>query len=214
MAEYHGIYHDPARFAYSDEVEFDSGLQSLLQPGESLLWSGRPDPRAFLTPSDAYLVFFGAIWLTFSVFWEVSAVRGAGSYPFGIFGVPFILIGVWLLVGRPIQVRAIRKRTVYAITDRRAIVLTRRGWVDSPIRDQPVDVARSRSGRVSVSIGTPVPVTSTFPMQSGAGGSVMIPSRRRTRYVAPIVFSQVADGEALLAALNQARTPISDDWGG
>jgi hypothetical protein len=35
------------------------------------------------------------------------------------------------------------------------------------------------------------------------------------RYVAPIVFSQVADGDALLAALNQARTPITGDrdWG-
>jgi len=193
-------------------VEVDYGLSGILQPGESMLWTGRPDPRVFFTAADAYLIPFSMLWLSFTIFWEDSVIRSGGPAFARIFGVPFILIGVYMLVGRPIQARYVRKQTVYAITDRRAIVMSRRGWVDSPIRDQPVSIARSRSGRVSASIGTPVPVATNYPIQIGARGSMVVPSRRRVRYVAPVVFSQVADGDAMLAALNQARTPSSGDW--
>jgi hypothetical protein len=194
---------------YDLGVETEQVLMGNLQPGEQILWSGRPDSRALLTPGDAFAIPFGLLFLGFSVFWERVAFTSQAPFFFRLWGVPFIVVGVYLVVGRFMHTWYVLKQTVYAITDRRAIVVSRRRWVDSPIQGQPVSVTSSRSGRASVAIGTPVPMFVGGPMSVGPGGAPIFSSRRRVRYLAPVTFFQVADAEAMLAALNQARTATS-----
>jgi hypothetical protein len=43
-------------------------------------------------------------------------------------------------------------------------------------------------------------------MMGSDGTMSTTPSRRTVRYVAPVRFQQVADGDAMIAALNQARS--------
>ncbi len=107
-------------------------INDVLSPGEKVLWSGQP-PRKLLIfrASDLALLPFALIWTGFSLFWEVMALASVfsdGFDPFTLcfplFGVPFVLIGVYLLFGRFVMDVFTRRRTYYALTDRRVLVLT------------------------------------------------------------------------------------------
>jgi len=126
-----------------------------------------------------------------------TALMAAGLLP--------IVLGAWLAVGRPIRDARIRRRTTYAITDRRAVVMTARRMIDTPILNQPATVRRSGAGRVFADIGTPMPHYSTTHGPVAANG-MPGPSSTTVRYVAPVTFRLVADGDAMLAALGQARS--------
>jgi hypothetical protein len=168
------------------------------QPGEQVLWTGRPDPRVVIPGAAVAAIVIGLIFLGFGLFW----VRRGDNADVGL--VP-ILIGAWLAVGGPIRDAHIRRRTTYLITDRRAVVMTARRMVDTPVLDQPATVRRGRAGRVFADIGTPVPHYSTTSGPPGADG-VPGPPSRTVRYVAPVTFRLVADGDAMLAALGRARS--------
>jgi hypothetical protein len=116
-----------------------------------------------------------------------------------------VLLGAWLAVGRPIRDARIRRRTTYAITDRRAVIMTARRMIDTPVLNQPATVRRSRAGRVFADIGTPMPHYSSTPGPPAANGMPGM-SSTTVRYVAPVTFRLVADGDAMLAALGQARS--------
>jgi hypothetical protein len=175
-----------------------ASFASWRQPGEQVLWTGRPDPRVVIPGAAVAGIVIGLIFLGFGLFW----VRGGDNSVVGL--VP-ILIGAWLAVGGPIRDALIRRRTTYLITDRRAVVVTARRMTDTPVLDQPATVRRSRAGRVFADIGTPVPHYSTTSGPSGPDG-MPGPPTRRVRYVAPVTFRLVADGDAMLAALGQARS--------
>jgi hypothetical protein len=77
--------------------------------------------------------------------------------------------------------------------------------IDTPMVNQPATVRRSRGGRVFADIGTPMPHYSATPGLPAANG-MPGPSSTTVRYVAPVTFRLVADGDAMLAALGQARS--------
>lgn len=104
----------------SDGRDLRAELQPYLHPDETLLWTGQPySTRKF--HANPLTVIFMVFWFGFAVFWTVTASTAGGF--FGLFGIPFLLIGgymLWmLLVGQKKQLRA----TVYAVTDRRALIL-------------------------------------------------------------------------------------------
>ncbi len=108
---------DPRR--YEEETSAKAAVAGQLAPGEHVLWAGRSASGARFGPGDAFLIPFALFWTAFAVFWTVMASSGAGV--FGLFGVPFILVGLFLLFGRFLPGR--RLRAVYALTDRRVIAL-------------------------------------------------------------------------------------------
>lgn len=85
-------------------------------------WSGQPDSDRWLYRQDLLLIPFSVLWGGFAIFWEAGVLgsRGAGVV-FPLFGVPFVLAGLYLMVGRFFARRWVRRRTVYAVTDRRVI---------------------------------------------------------------------------------------------
>lgn len=72
----------------------------------------------------------------FAIFWEAAASglvfssghsnAGAPSF-FILWGVPFVLIGQYLIWGRFLYAAWLKKRTFYAVTNRRTIVI-QNGW--------------------------------------------------------------------------------------
>ena len=101
-----------------------------LGPGERILWAGQPKAGWRLASADFFLIPFSLVWLAFSVFWTVMALRitrGAGvpalDLLFPLFGVPFILVGLYLTVGRFWFDARRRSRTYYAITSHRVLAL-------------------------------------------------------------------------------------------
>jgi hypothetical protein len=108
-------------------------VEDELDPGERVTWAEQPDPKRYARGSWA-IVLFGIPWTAFAVFWMVMASGmlwmggNAGDGPpaafsvcFPLFGVPFVLIGLGML-SAPYWARRFAAGTVYAITDRRAIL--------------------------------------------------------------------------------------------
>lgn len=103
-------------------------IDSELQPGERIRWVGQPVPRFFTTASIGS-VLFAIPWTSFAIFWMWAALgyklpdlrEGLQLHHlFALFGVPFVLIGVGML-SSPILVRQSARKTVYLVTDKRAI---------------------------------------------------------------------------------------------
>jgi hypothetical protein len=109
--------------------DLDSIARNELEPGESLLWSGSPDPRRSMLMSLPILL-FAIPWTAFAIFWVASAVGMSRSGPnpgggfsfFPLFGIPFVLIGLAMLSG-PFWAYRKAQQTVYAVSNKRAIII-------------------------------------------------------------------------------------------
>jgi len=107
----------------------DSTVENELRAGERLLWKGRPRSGIKLRGSDVFLIPFSLLWGGFAIFWEASVLTHVpGNTPiallFPLFGVPFVLLGLYLIFGRFLVDAKRRERTEYALTNQRAIIAT------------------------------------------------------------------------------------------
>jgi hypothetical protein len=99
----------------------DTGIVDLL-PGERLLWEGSPVRHRLFRPADGLLVPFSIVWCGLVVV-AVASVLPPEILFFPPWGVPFALIGLYLIVGRFIVRAVASRRTRYAITDRRVLIV-------------------------------------------------------------------------------------------
>lgn len=144
------------------DLEAQNRVAGELESGERLLWSGRPGSR-WLYPQDALLIPFSLMWGGFAIFWEASVLSNSGardSMIFPLWGVPFVLAGLYLMVGRFFARRWLRRRTLYAVTDQRVISIAPswlRGeratsvWLGSY---PPLEQRLARDGRSTLFIGS------------------------------------------------------------
>lgn len=108
---------------YNDQQnELYTAAKAFLSSDEQLLWIGRPCQSAKPHVSPFNLI-FSAFWLGFALFWTVTATAAGGA--FGFFGIPFVLIGVYLMYTMVLGQRVKLKKTVYMVTDRRAVIVSK-----------------------------------------------------------------------------------------
>lgn len=113
--------------------EQESRVQSELESGEQLLWTGRPRAGRLILESIP-LVLFGIPWTAFTIFFismvtfsvmqdgnKKEPVLGLYSFLLLLFGVPFVLVGLWML-SSPLWMYRQIKQICYAITNRRVIL--------------------------------------------------------------------------------------------
>jgi hypothetical protein len=94
--------------------------------GERVIWRGRPQQGLLLTGSDGFLIPFSLLWGGFSIFWESSVLRAPNApIVMVLFGIPFVVIGLFLIFGRFFFDAWIRMGGFYALTDRRVLILRR-----------------------------------------------------------------------------------------
>lgn len=99
-----------------------STLESMLQPGEQLLWHGAPGTGIRFRHSELRSLPINLFILGFGIFWTVSAASSAGVKGI-LFGIPLLAFGVYLSIGRfLIEIRH-RKETYYGITNQRIILM-------------------------------------------------------------------------------------------
>ena len=99
-------------------------LARTLERGERLLWWGMPSQGVLFRKNDRMLIPFSIMWTGFAVFWETSVVTSDGPVLFKLWGIPFVLIGMYILLGRFIHDAWRRRQIVYAVTSKRVLIAT------------------------------------------------------------------------------------------
>ena len=110
-------------------------IQTELMSGESVYWAGMPNPGVVFHSDDWQMVPFSLLWGGFTIFWEAGALgywgngaRGGGPSLFmTLWGIPFVAAGQYLIWGRFVVDAWLKRRTYYAATNRRALIL-QDGW--------------------------------------------------------------------------------------
>jgi hypothetical protein len=179
-------------------------LQPYLRGVEQLLWAGRPDPQVWFTSMDLFLVPFSILWAAFAIYWEVGVIISPGGAFFIIPGIPPVALGLYLTFGRFVYKQYRKRRTVYGITSQRVIVLVApRVFADAPLPYEPLTIRRSRDTRHASLVIYRPPVTwfvnRTPPCWIDANTGFLSRSPRE------FAFYDVADPQAMLGALDQAR---------
>jgi len=97
-------------------------LQTYLDKNEKLLWTGQPKRGIFFKSSDIFVIPFSLIWCGFAIFWVFMTASFGAPFFFTLFGVPFILIGLYIVFGRFIFDAKQRANTFYGLTEDRIII--------------------------------------------------------------------------------------------
>ena len=107
-------------------------IQPELLAGESLLWSGQPLRKIIFHQRDLFAIPFSLLWGGFAIFWEWGVTGHFGnsgnshSPPtfFTLWGIPFVIMGQYLIWGRFVYTAWKKGRTYYAVTNKRVIVVS------------------------------------------------------------------------------------------
>jgi hypothetical protein len=144
------------------DAEAQQQLAPYLEPGERLLWFGRPRRGLLLRSSDIFAIPFSLAWCGFAIMWEMSALRRGQSAFAAVFGAVFAAIGLYTVVGRFIVDAAIRARTTYGLTNRRAIIqsglLTRQLSSTFLANLADVTLTERSQGEGTIILGRAVPI--------------------------------------------------------
>jgi hypothetical protein len=119
-------------------IKIDSRAAREIQPellsGESIYWAGMPNPHIIFHSEDWQMIPFSLLWAGFAFFWEGDALGlWRNSHRFGhanvfmsLWGIPFVIIGIHMLWGRFFVDAWLKRRTYYAVTNRRVLVVQQR----------------------------------------------------------------------------------------
>ena len=190
------------------------GWDGFLDEGEHVLWQGRPDPgiewRQMLSPTSL----FGVVFTAFSLFWMGAAaamIWGTGDAPgifvlFPLFGLPFLLIGLFMMGGNVVWAAYLRRSTIYSVTTRQVFIArdTGAGRTLEAIRIANItDIALEGGDPGTVRIDVARPLGFRTEKIDGPDGMGMARSKRSFRLArlpeAARVFSLIRDQQRALA---------------
>jgi hypothetical protein len=151
-----------------------------LAPLEQVVWSGRPRQGLVLRGSDVIQIPFSIFWCGFVAFWEHGAIE-SGNVFMMFWGIPFIVVGLYLIVGRFFLEAWQRAYTFYAVTGQRVLIVTslfRREVKSIELATlAETSLSEARDGRGSIMFGPSrwpgsarQPVAPRFDMIDGARG--------------------------------------------
>lgn len=93
--------------------------------GEPIRWFARPDVRrAGLLALRSWA--FAIPWTAFSIYWIWSATQSSRDAVFPLFGVPFLVVGIWQM-SAPLRKMLLAQRTLYVLTAKRLAIIED-GW--------------------------------------------------------------------------------------
>jgi hypothetical protein len=128
-----------------------------LNPGERIIWNGQPQQGLLLRASDIILIPFSLLWGGFAIFWEFSVVSSGAPFFFTLWGVPFVLVGLYIIFGRFFLDSYQRSKTYYALTNERAIIIS--GVFNQTTRSldikrlPEINISTNSSGKGTITFG-------------------------------------------------------------
>ena len=129
-----------------DEVERE------MRAGEKAQWVGYPIPTKFAIKEGMMSFLWGIPWTTFCIFWESMAIK-SGTLFMPLWGIPFIIIGLYLLTS-PLWEYLRARRTVYVVSNQRLLILngllrpSRRSFAPPDIGSVEVDAGYDGIGSI------------------------------------------------------------------
>jgi hypothetical protein len=153
-------------------------LDSQLASGEVLLWSGQPRQGLFLKSTDALAIPFSLMWGGFAIFWNFGVWSSGAPVFFRLWGIPFLVIGLYMIVGRFFVDARQRSKTFYGVTNERIIIVS--GVFSTSIKslslrtltDVSVIESRDLSGTITFGPASQATWWSGLPFQTGRNGPV------------------------------------------
>jgi hypothetical protein len=92
-----------------------------LTADETLHWAGMPNPNVIFHSDDWTVIPFSLLWAGFIFFWEFDAWKQRTTFMI-LWGIPFLLFGNYMVWGRFLADAWLKRRTYYAVTNRRVLV--------------------------------------------------------------------------------------------
>jgi hypothetical protein len=89
---------------------------------ERIVWEGKPYSGLVLRPIEAFLIPFSLMWGGFAAFWNASVWATGADLSFKLFGLPFLIAGLYITVGRFLLDMLIRNNTTYFVTNKRVLI--------------------------------------------------------------------------------------------
>ena len=137
-------------------------LRPHLDSGENLLWSGQPKKGIVFRTVDVFLIPFSVIWCGFAIFWFTTALTSEAPFLFAMFGIPFVVIGLFFVFGRFIIDAKQRDNTSYGITEHR--IMIKSGIMSKKIQSlniqtlSDIEYSEKHDGTGTISIGPKNPM--------------------------------------------------------
>lgn len=97
-------------------------FENELSTNEEILWTGQPNDSMHFTKSDLFFIPVSILWLAIC-FWMRSTANTAGLSNI-LLDLVFPAVGLYYLFGRFILKNYRKKKTYYAVTNKRAIVVS------------------------------------------------------------------------------------------
>lgn len=104
-------------------------IDKQLLKGERLVWKGAPTPGVFFRPIDIFLIPFSVFWAGFAIFWNGAVWLAPSSdidWLFKLWGLPFLVAGAYITVGRFLHDAKIRRHLAYGVTSQRVLIVRRK----------------------------------------------------------------------------------------
>lgn len=110
---------------YNNFYNVTYNLEKILEPGERIIWEGRPKKNAYCINSIAALTPFALMWLLLDSFFIITTISGGVDIFLAIFLIVFFsihLMPVWIWIGQMLTANKKWKNVKYVLTDRRILI--------------------------------------------------------------------------------------------
>ena len=146
-----------------------SGWEGILDPGEAVLWQGRPDTKVTWKIHHFVSFLFGLAFAGFALFWMIMASQAGGA--FWMFGLIHFFVGVGIAVGPPYWSAWKRRHTWYTLTDSRAFIATDLPLKGRALKSYPITEATM----LDYDSGEPASIHFAHEYRSTKNGSRRVP---------------------------------------